>query len=311
MRLHQAIESAAEAPGPAKLATALDNVAVPSTLGADIEEALARAEGIGELISEQLRVALIDLGEAPELRIAHSPASENTFVGQHTWGDTWWWDVVVDVPGETFAWAERAATELLRSRNAADPFITEVAATHPVREILLLADTLVRYRWLEGAARIHVALAMTLQVETLADLIPALLKGPKFTRRPEIGNRLLHLSLVAPARRRGGGGWDTAADAAGRLLIDPETDLLGPAAKFQLAAPTEYPSGTGSAGSQRRSSSATGTVNPRSGARRRWQRRSLARASTLVNWPVSYLFMVSSMTFTRISRSSPLSQRTV
>ncbi|WP_433574179.1 hypothetical protein [Nocardia brasiliensis] len=117
-----------------------------------------------------------------------------------------WWEMIADVPADVLAWAEDTAQQLIRTRNVHDPRIATTAQSHPVREIILLADTLWRFGWLEGSARTWDALALHRPATHVVQIADALRSEPwrysSPTRiQPESkstrGTRILRVALTA------------------------------------------------------------------------------------------------------------------
>ncbi|MEV6171340.1 hypothetical protein AB0L99_24270 [Streptomyces sp. NPDC051954] len=154
--------------------------ASPSGFGADADAALDRAEVIGRTIADRLHTALTALDEEAETLplSAASPASpasatrgtdnaDNGLTSAFTTDnalpeETLWWDLLANVPTDPFVWAEETAAALAGDRNPHDPLFEHLARERPAREILLLADRLQEHRWLEGTARMRIALALSL-----------------------------------------------------------------------------------------------------------------------------------------------------
>ncbi|MFD9823193.1 coiled-coil domain-containing protein [Streptomyces violascens] len=176
-------------------------LAAPNTFGDDIDAALDRAEAVGRTIAERLHDALVTLDEgAATVSLSATDNADNAVTGtdatDNAPADKLWWDLLVDVPSNAFAWAEEAAAALVRDRDPQDPRFRHIAAERPLREVMLLADRLQEHRWLEGAARLRIALALSLAPKELTSMILALTRAGRFMQREEQGAQLLRAALA-------------------------------------------------------------------------------------------------------------------
>ncbi|MFE6195022.1 hypothetical protein [Streptomyces sp. NPDC057838] len=182
--------------------TLMGRFAAPNAFGDDIDAALDRAEAVGRTIAERLHGALITLDEGAEMvPLSSADNADNASTGRDTPDNAptvneQWWDLLVDVPSNAFAWAEEAAVALLRERDPHDPRFRRIASERPVREVMLLADRLQEHKWLEGAARLRTALALSLAPQELASVIFGLIRAGRFMRREEQGAQLLRAALA-------------------------------------------------------------------------------------------------------------------
>ncbi|MEV7982331.1 hypothetical protein [Streptomyces sp. NPDC086519] len=178
-----------------------DGIASPNTFGDDIDAALDRAEAVGRSIADRLHTALTTLDEGARTEPLSVPSSatdnpDNAVTGEDPTDNALWWDLLADVPTDTFVWAEETAVGLVRDRDPLDPRFGRIAREHSVRAVLLLADRLQEHRWLEGAARTRVALALSLGPEKLLPLINALIRSGPLLNRAEQGAQLLRVALA-------------------------------------------------------------------------------------------------------------------
>ena len=169
---------------------ALERLDTPSLFTADIDFALDRAEEVSRAISMQLQGALADLGELPADSRGPLSVADNALTSDGTTDNALWWDMLAQVPAESLQWAEAEASLLLRTRDRTDSRLADLVHRHPTREIMLLADTLDRFLWSEGAARLRHALARSLPVEELVALAGALMEPSLGNRRSDHGAQL-------------------------------------------------------------------------------------------------------------------------
>ncbi|WP_369213163.1 hypothetical protein [Streptomyces flavofungini] len=173
----------------------------------DVDAALDRAQAFGHGIDVRLRGVLNALDEDAEtLPVPTGSATvtdnaDNGVTGTDaadngTARDALWWDMLARVPTEAFVWAERTAAALVRDRDPHDGRFGIVVTERPTREVLLLADRLQEHRWLEGAARLRTALALSAPTGELVPLILALLDAGTFLNRAEQGAQLLRSALA-------------------------------------------------------------------------------------------------------------------
>lgn len=116
-----------------------------------------------------------------------------------------WWEMINDVPADVLAWAEATARQLIQAHDANDSRITTTAHTRPAREVILLADTMWRFGWIEGSARMWDALALQKQTAHVVQIASALMSAPQPSRpsrfqRP-LGDRFLHPERTLPRVR--------------------------------------------------------------------------------------------------------------
>lgn len=179
----------------------LNGFASPSVFGADIDAALDRAEAIGRTIAARLHMALTALDEGAEtVTLSTSFATDNAVTDADTekaaTDEALRWDLLANVPTEAFVWAEETAAALAGDRDPHDPLFEHIAKVRPVPEAILLADRLQEHRWLEGAARLRTALALSAPLEELVPLVGALIKAGTFLNRAEQGAQILRVALA-------------------------------------------------------------------------------------------------------------------
>lgn len=182
----------AQLPGPGS-----EEVAPQSAYGDDVDKALDLAEVASRGIKDRLRGAVTVLDDGAET--LSLPAADNADNGPTSTDATdnpLWWDMLGEVPTGTFTWAEETAVSLLAARDPADPsFDVLVQNRHP-REVMLLADRLLAYRWAEGSVRLRAALAFSLSPEELAPLVLALTKESGPMQRAEQGAQMLLAAVL-------------------------------------------------------------------------------------------------------------------
>ncbi|WP_332880926.1 hypothetical protein [Streptomyces sp. NBC_00564] len=170
----------------------------PGLLGDDIDAALERTETVSRQIADRLSGALTALDPGAEtLPLPDAPAADNadnTVTSADAADNTRLWVRASDVDTPVFLWAEQTAEELLSDRNPLDARFAEAAQTRPPRDVLLLADRL-EYRWLEGASRLRLTLARSLDARALGPVILAVLDAKDSEYRARQGAQMLQAAL--------------------------------------------------------------------------------------------------------------------
>ncbi|MGA5811071.1 hypothetical protein ACPC39_33810 [Streptomyces cellulosae] len=171
----------------------------PSLLGDDIDAALERAETVSRRIADRLSGALTALDPGAEtLPLPDHPAADNAdnaVNSADTADNTRLWVRTSDADTAVFLWAERTAEGLLGNRNPLDALFAEAVRTRPPRDVLLLADRLEEHRWLEGATRLRLTLARSLDARELGPVILAMLDAKDSEYRARQGAQMLHAAL--------------------------------------------------------------------------------------------------------------------
>ncbi|MFF4542479.1 hypothetical protein [Streptomyces aureus] len=170
-----------------------------SLLGDDIDAALERAETVSCRIADRLSGALTALDPgAKTLPLPDGPAADNadnTVTSTDATDNTRLWVRASDADTAVFLWAERTAEGLLSDRNPLDARFAKAAQTRPSRDVLLLADRLEEHRWLEGATRLRLTLAQSLDARELGPVILSVLDAKDSERRALQGAQMLHAAL--------------------------------------------------------------------------------------------------------------------
>ncbi|MFF7206263.1 hypothetical protein [Streptomyces sp. NPDC008141] len=168
-------------------------------LGDDIDAALERAETVSRRIADRLSGALTALDPGAEtVPLPDGQAADNAdnaVTSAHATDNTRLWVRASEADTKAFLWAERTADGLLGERNPLDVRLAEAAQTQPSRDVLLLADRLQERRWLEGATRLRMALAQSLDARELGPVILAVLDAKDFQGRARQGAQMLHAAL--------------------------------------------------------------------------------------------------------------------
>ncbi|MEW1926778.1 hypothetical protein [Streptomyces sp. NPDC088360] len=170
----------------------------PGLLGDDIDAALDRAETVSRRIADRLSGALTALDPGAKILSPEDPAADNAdnaATSADTSDNTRLWDRTGDADTTVFFWAEQTADELLSDRNPFDARFVEAAQTRPSRDVLLLADRLEEHSWSEGAARLRLTLAQSLDARELGPVILAVLNAKESEHRARQGAQMLHAAL--------------------------------------------------------------------------------------------------------------------
>jgi hypothetical protein len=186
--------------GPAQLpGPGAEEIAPQSAYGDDVDAALERAEAVSRTIADRLRDAVTELDDGAEtLPLSTADNADNGPTSTDTTDNSLWWDMLGDVPTNSFTWAEEIAVALLATRDPADPIFKSLAWSCLPRDVMLVADRLLAHRWPEGSVRLRAALALALPPAELAPLVLALTTRSGPVRRAEQGAQML---LAAVLRR--------------------------------------------------------------------------------------------------------------
>ncbi|MEV6363162.1 hypothetical protein [Nocardia asteroides] len=197
-RLRQTAAADVDSDNTASTVTTMHQLVDPEFMLDSIDEVHDHAVSTTITITNQLNEAMAILATIN----SSSSIQVSGYSDPSTRSPRLWWEMIDDVPADVLAWAEATARQLIQTHDAHDARITTTAQSRPAREVILLADTMWRFGWIEGSARMWDALALQKQTAHVAQIVSALMSEPEPRRYYLPSNeRFVHPERTEPRVR--------------------------------------------------------------------------------------------------------------